>query len=169
MHPINYLKNKDLPGSGQARSQQTYAINFNTDQDDDSNNSGNYIEYNICSINQYGEPFISGYNANEYDNNDPDSVLIANTATNLSLKASNLKRSSRNLSSFQSLRSLRSFLLVLCDYLLTKRMNFVLSMEPCGDTCSMLATPKMVETDKESNTTYNIVQAIFEIPQSQNF
>ena len=88
------MKNKDLPGPGQARSQQTYAINFDTVQDDDSDDSDGYINYNICSVNQYGEPYISisGYDTDDYDDTDPESVLIANTATNSSTKKSKKKQ-----------------------------------------------------------------------------
>ena len=91
------IKNKDLPGPGQARSHQTYAINFDTVQDDDSNDSDGYINYNICSVNQFGEPYISGYNADEYNDDNPESVLIANTATNSSSKKSKKKKQPKSI------------------------------------------------------------------------
>ena len=88
------LKNKELPAPGQARSQPTYAVNFETTQNDDSDDGSEdgYINYNICSVNQYGEPYISGYDADDYDDNDPESVLLANTATNSSTKRSKKKQ-----------------------------------------------------------------------------
>ena len=49
----------------------------------------------------------------------------------------NPRRSSQNLSSFQNLKSHRSLLPVLCGYLLTKKVNFVLRTESYRDTCSM--------------------------------
>ena len=54
LHASKQLKNKNLPGPSQAQSQQTYSISFDTANGDNSNDSGNYINYNICSVNQYG-------------------------------------------------------------------------------------------------------------------
>ena len=92
LHASKQFKNKDLLGPGQARSQQTYDVHFDTNHDNDSNVSGNYIDYNICSINQYGEPFISSYDASEYDDNNPNFILIANTVSNVSSRTSKSKK-----------------------------------------------------------------------------
>ena len=92
LHSSKQLKNKDLPGSGQSRSQQTYAASFNTGNNDDINESISYVDYNICSVNQFGELFIYGYDADEYDNANPNSVLIANTASNSSSNALKSKK-----------------------------------------------------------------------------
>ena len=91
------MKNKDVPGPSQARSQQTYAINFDTTQDDNSDDSDGYVNYNVCSVNQFGEPYISGYDADEYNDNNPQSVLITNTATNSSSKKSKKKKQPKSI------------------------------------------------------------------------